>query len=79
MTKINIKIKVPIIDKVYEIFTPDNILVGNLLYMFLSSINEMNNLDLRDLIFYDSITGGEIDLDSYIYNCINNGSLIVLG
>ena len=78
MNKYNIKIIVPILNKNYEIFVPNNILTGNLLYMFTESINDMNNKNIKNMSLYDSITGNKLNLEEYIFNTINNGSILIL-
>ena len=45
MSRYNVKVVIPIINKTYEVFVPSNILVGNFLYMLLESINDLNSLD----------------------------------
>ena len=78
MNRYNIKVIVPIINKNYEIFVPNNILVGNLLYMLINSINDINNIELRNLLIYNSNTGKKIDLNEYVFNSIKNGMTLIL-
>ena len=54
MNKFDIKVIVPLLNKTYELFIPNNILVGNLLYMLINSINELNKIDIGNVLLYDS-------------------------
>lgn len=78
MNKYNLRIIVPIINKKYDIFIPNNILVGNLLYMLVNSINEMYNYNLENLLLYKLNNNTNISLDDYILNVINNGETLIL-
>lgn len=78
MNKYNIKVLVPIINKSYELFVPNNILVGNLLYMIVNSINDINDSDISNLLLYNSSNGQIIDLNDYVFNAITNGMTLIL-
>lgn len=78
MNRYNIKVIVPILNKNYEIFVPDNILVGNFLYMLINSINDINNSNLKNLSLYNRINGEQLNLNDYIFNSINNGITLIL-
>lgn len=78
MNKYNIKLIVPIINKNYELFIPNNILVGNLLYMLVNSINEINNTSITNLSLYNRNNGKILDLNEYVFNSIKNGMTLIL-
>lgn len=78
MNKYNLRIIVPIINKKYDIFIPNNILVGNLLYMLINSINEMYEYKLENLLLYKINENNNISLDEYILNIIKNGETLIL-
>ena len=78
MNRYNIKVLVPILNKSYELFVPDNILVGNFLYMLLKSINDINHTNIENLLLYNSFNGEMLNLDDYIFNSINNGMTLIL-
>ena len=78
MKKYNIKVIVPLLNKSYEMFIPNNILVGNLLYMLISSINDINNSNINNVRLYNSNNGNCLNLDDFVFNAINNGATLVL-
>lgn len=78
MNRYNIKVLIPILNKRYELFIPNNILIGNILYMLVNSIKDMNGINLEKARLYDSSNGEMLDLDSYVYKYINNGSELIL-
>ena len=78
MNRYNIKVLVPILNKSYELFVPDNILVGNFLYMLIKSINDINHTNIENLLLYNSFNGEMLNLDDYIFNSINNGMTLIL-
>jgi len=77
MNKYIIKIMVPILNKEYELFVPNNILVGNLLYMFIHSLKELDNIDIENGSLYDVDSDKVLNLDDYIFNSINNGATLI--
>lgn len=78
MKKYNIKVIVPLLNKNYEMFVPNNILVGNLLYMLINSINDIDNLNIRNLRLYNTSNGECLNLDEFVFNTISNGATLVL-
>ena len=78
MKKYNIKVIVPLLNKSYEMFIPNNILVGNLLYMLINSINDINSSDIRNVRLYNSNDGTLLNLDDFVFNSISNGTTLIL-
>ena len=78
MKKYNIKVIVPLLNKSYEMFVPNNILVGNLLYMLINSINDINNIVIQNVKLYNSNNGTLLNLDDFVFNSISNGITLIL-
>lgn len=78
MKRYNIKVIVPLLNKSYDMFIPNNILVGNLLYMLINSINDINHLNIKNVSLYNSNDGSSINLDDFVFNSISNGATLIL-
>ena len=78
MNKYNLKIIVPVLNKTFEILTPNNILVGNLLYMLINSLNELNNISFDKVLLYSSYTGKELNVSEYVFKILKNGDTLIL-
>ena len=79
MNRYNISIKILLINKEYDLFIPNNITVGNFLYMILSALKEKELLNLENPMLINSSNGDIIKNEDYIFDTtIENGSKLVL-
>ena len=70
--KVLVTIKIPDIEKEYNVFLPINKKLGNILYLLNKAIRELNNI-------YNLDTGKTYDLDKLLYETdIRNGSRLIL-
>ena len=78
MNKYDITILIPSINKKYELFVPNNILIGNLLYMFIESIKELDNINIENMNLFLKNEGSLLETDKYVYESIKNGENLLL-
>jgi len=79
--KVLIKLKVPEIDKEYDIWLPINKKIGNIANLLNQCIRENSNDELnysQNSLIYNAITGERYNPDSLLLNTnIRNGSVLV--
>lgn len=82
MNKILIKIYVPMLEKIYDIWVPSHKRIGNVILLLVKAINELNDgcyKPSKSPILYDKITGKPYDINlSMKESTIRSGSELVL-
>lgn len=81
--KVLVTIKIPDIEKEYNVFLPINKKLGNILYLLNKAIRELNNnkeiFNQNTNNIYNLDTGKSYDLDKLLYETdIRNGSRLIL-
>ncbi len=81
--KVLVTIKIPDIEKEYNVFLPINKKLGNILYLLNKAIRELNNnkeiFKQNTNNIYNLDTGKTYDLDKLLYETdIRNGSRLIL-
>ncbi len=80
--KVFIKLIVPEVDKVYDIYIPINKKVGNIINLLNQSVSELTNGEIKisnSNSLYNAKTGENYLSDVLLYNTnIRNGSVLIL-
>jgi len=82
MDKILVKVYVPMIEKIYDIWIPSHKRIYNVVYLLIKAINELNDGTYRPTkmpMLYDKITGEIYDVNVSIKeSTIRSGTELVL-
>ena len=80
--KVLVKLKVPEIDKEYDIYLPINKKIGNIIILLNKAINELSNNEFKISTtnsLYNSSTGERYDFNTILLDTnIRNGSVLTL-
>ena len=79
--KYNIRLIVPSLYKVYDIFIPINKTIGETILIISKGLKELtkNSFEYNTLHLYNSFDGEEYELNKFIYETnIDNGSELIL-
>ena len=80
--KVLVRMKVPEIDKIYDVYLPISIKIGNKIILVNKAISEMTNNEFKlsnTNVLYNSTTGERYDLNSLLLETdIRNGSELTL-
>lgn len=80
--KVLVKIKVPEIDKIYDVYLPISKKIGNILILINKAISEMTNNEFKisnENVLYNSTTGERYDLNTLLLDTdIRNGTELTL-
>ena len=82
MDKVLVKVYVPMIEKIYDIFIPSHKRIYNVVFLLIKAINELNDGTYRPTkmpMLYDKITGEIYDVNVSIKeSTIRSGTELVL-
>ncbi len=82
MDKVLVKVYVPMIEKIYDIFIPSHKRIYNVVFLLIKAINELNDGTYRPVkipMLYDKITGEIYDVNLSIKeSTIRSGTELVL-
>ena len=82
MDKVLVKVYVPMIEKIYDIWIPSHKRIYNVVYLLIKAINELNDGTYRPTkmpMLYDKITGEIYDVNVSIKeSTIRSGTELVL-
>ena len=82
MDKVLVKVYVPMIEKIYDIFIPSHKRIYNVVFLLIKEINELNDGTYRPVkipMLYDKITGEIYDVNLSIKeSTIRSGTELVL-
>ena len=80
--KVLVKLRVPEIDKEYDIYLSINKKIGNIILLLNKAINEMTEGEFelsKTNVLYNSFTGESYDIDKLLIDTdIRNGSELIL-
>lgn len=82
MDKILVKLYVPMIEKIYDVWLPAGKKIYNVIYLLSKAINELNDGGYRPTkmpALYDKFTGEKYNLnETIVKTSIRNGAEIIL-
>ena len=82
MNKILVKVYVPMIEKIYDIWIPSHKRIYNVIYLLIKVINELNNDSYKPKkmpMLYNKITGRVYDVNASIKeSTMRSGTEVVL-
>lgn len=82
MNKILVKVYVPMIEKIYDVWIPSHKRIYNVIYLLIKVINELNNDSYKPKkmpMLYNKITGRVYDVNASIKeSTMRSGTEVVL-
>lgn len=82
MDRVLIKLYVPIIEEIYDIWIPSHKRIGNVIYMLIKAINELNDgcyKPKKTPVLYDKLTAEPYDVNlSVKESTIRSGAELIL-
>ena len=82
MDKVLVKIYVPVLEEIYDVWIPSHKKIGNVIYMLVKAINELNDGCYKPYkmpSLYDKLTADEYDVNfSVKESTIRSGTELIL-
>lgn len=82
MDKVFVKLYVPALEEIYDVWIPSHKRIGNIIYLLIKAINELNDggyMPTRMPALYDKLTAEEYDIDlSVKESTIRSGTELIL-
>ncbi len=82
MDKVFVKLYVPALEEIYDVWIPSHKRIGNIIYLLIKAINELNDggyMPTKMPALYDKLTAEEYDIDlSVKESTIRSGTELIL-
>ena len=82
MNKVLVKVYVPTIEEIYDVWIPAHKKIGNIIYLLVKAINELSNGDYEPSKvpqLYDKLTAEEYDVNLIVKeSTIRSGTELIL-